>query len=79
MQHCPCGTGKKYLDCCGLFIRGHKRPTTPEALMRSRYSAYTQNRIEYIARTMKAPANHNFDMEAARQWASFATLLGRPK
>ena len=63
---CPCGTGKAYLDCCGAFISHQKKPATPEELMRSRYTAYTQVNIDYIVDTMKSPASDNFDKEARR-------------
>jgi SEC-C motif-containing protein len=69
MQQCPCGTGKAYLNCCGIFISQQKIPPTPEALMRSRYTAYTQANIDYIVETMKSPAADNFNVEDARAWA----------
>jgi SEC-C motif-containing protein len=69
MQNCPCDSGKPYSDCCGLFIACNNSPATPEELMRSRYTAYTQANIEYIMLTMRAPASNNFDAEAARKWA----------
>src|SRR3990167_5827017 len=69
MKYCSCGSGKKYLDCCGRFIEGNIKPATPVELMRSRYTAYTQSNIEYIAQTMKAPANDGFDSDDARRWA----------
>ncbi len=70
MNYCPCGTGKDYHDCCGMFISGLKSPPSPEALMRSRYTAYSQVNIDYIAKTMKSPAADNFDVAATRAWAS---------
>ncbi len=66
---CPCGSGKDYQDCCELYISGIKVPTSPEALMRSRYSAYTIANIEYIARTMCDNAIAGFDKEEAVNWA----------
>ncbi len=68
-QTCPCGSNNAYLNCCGAFISGARRPETPEQLMRSRYTAYTQANIDYISRTMKGPAMVGFDPEAARAWA----------
>lgn len=69
MQLCPCGTGKSYYDCCALYISRIKVPSTPEELMRSRYTAYTQANIEYILLTMRAPATNHFDAVYARKWA----------
>lgn len=73
MQQCPCCSTKNYTDCCGIFISGAKNPTTPEELMRSRYTAYSQANIEYIARTMKPPASHGYDAQSAREWAIAVT------
>ena len=69
MNSCPCGLQKNYDDCCGSFITGRALPKTPEQLMRSRYTAYTQANIEYITDTMKAPANLMFDPKEAREFA----------
>lgn len=37
---CPCGSRKKYAECCGPRLSGERPAETPEALMRSRYTAY---------------------------------------
>ena len=47
---CPCGRGKKYKQCCRPFHNGKPAPT-PEALMRSRYTAYAINNVAYIINT----------------------------
>ena len=69
MKYCPCGTGNEYLNCCGIFISGQKTPPTPEALMRSRYTAYHLIDMDYIANTMKSPAADHFDVKATTKWA----------
>jgi SEC-C motif-containing protein len=70
MKSCPCGSGNEYSHCCFLFISGQKLPTTPEELMRSRYTAYTQANIDYIRLTMQGPAAKNFDPIDAHKWAT---------
>ncbi len=45
---CPCGSNKKYELCCGPYINGAVSAPTAEALMRSRYSAYTLNDEAYL-------------------------------
>ena len=47
---CPCHSGFLYKDCCQLYHRKKKVPT-PQALMRSRYSAYALGLVEYIIAT----------------------------
>ena len=66
---CPCGSKHDSASCCAAFISGLALPPTPEALMRSRYTAYTQGNIEYIAQTMAGRAAIGFDPISAKQWA----------
>jgi SEC-C motif-containing protein len=69
MQKCPCGSQKDYLHCCGLFIEEKQLPATPEELMRSRYTAYTQMNVNYILDTMKGPAADRMDEKGIRKRA----------
>ena len=48
---CPCGSGRPDTDCCDRFINGNQRAPTAEALMRSRYTAYTRNDEAYLYAT----------------------------
>jgi len=50
MKVCPCGTGHGFDDCCGPIISGTPAPS-PEALMRSRYSAFVVGDISHVDRT----------------------------
>ena len=45
---CPCGLGKNYQSCCGRFISGTKFAPDAQALMRSRYTAYTLEDEAYL-------------------------------
>ncbi|MBS1140795.1 MAG: motif protein [Proteobacteria bacterium] len=45
---CPCGSGRRYADCCGRLHAGADIAQTAEALMRSRYSAYVQKLDDYL-------------------------------
>lgn len=73
---CPCGSAKLYYTCCGAYIGGLRVPETPEALMRSRYTAYTEANIAYIIQTMKSPAADGFDPSEAIAWAKSVKWLG---
>lgn len=73
---CPCGSNNDYLQCCGRYIEQHQFPDTPEQLMRSRYTAYTQANIDYIANTMRDPAAKDFNRDEAKQFAQTAKWLG---
>ena len=51
MKDCPCGSNFPYTDCCGPLIRGTSFADTAEDLMRSRYTAFTENNWEYLVLT----------------------------
>ncbi len=76
MELCPCGSNNQYVECCEPFIRGEKKPKTPEELMRSRYSAYNKMHLDYIAQTMRGPAASDFDPNHAEHWSSQIKWLG---
>lgn len=48
---CPCDSNLDYSSCCEPFISGVLAAPTAEALMRSRYTAYTQDDNSYLLRT----------------------------
>lgn len=76
MPKCPCQSGKDFAQCCQPYLSGASVPRTPEALMRSRYCAYTQADVDYIARTMQGKAARGFVKNDAKQWAQAVTWLG---
>ena len=53
MTPCPCGNALAYDDCCGRYHDGALalQAPTPEALMRSRYSAFVLDRTGYLLQT----------------------------
>lgn len=67
--HCPCGSSQPYTVCCGPYIEQATLPKTPEQLMRSRYTAFTQGNAEYIGNTMRNQALKQYDANATREWA----------
>lgn len=48
---CPCGSGEAYAVCCGPLVRAEALAATPEALMRSRYTAYVVGDTAHLLRT----------------------------
>ena len=49
---CPCGNAnKEYTDCCARYLNGREDAATAEALMRSRYTAYTLENEDYLLAT----------------------------
>jgi len=51
---CPCGSTRKYADCCGRHVEGGEPAPTAEVLMRSRYTAYTLLKEDYLLATWHA-------------------------
>ncbi|VEG90653.1 YchJ family protein [Legionella spiritensis] len=76
MKSCPCCSQKPYESCCGLYLEAQQIPETPEALMRSRYTAYSQANIEYIKKTMRGQPLLGYNELEAKIWASHAVWLG---
>lgn len=75
-KNCPCGSKNDYWQCCGAFIERQQLPQTAEALMRSRYTAYSQAKINYIQQTMLGEALQGFDPLEAEQFAKKANWQG---
>ncbi|MGE8546895.1 YchJ family protein [Alcaligenes sp. Marseille-Q7550] len=50
---CPCGSGAAYESCCGRWHAGERRLLAPDAaaLMRSRYSAFVRDELDYLLAT----------------------------
>lgn len=51
VEPCPCQSGVTYADCCGPLLEGRWPAATAQALMRSRYTAYHNQRLDYVKRT----------------------------
>jgi SEC-C motif-containing protein len=64
---CPCGSGLEFDRCCGPLIRGAPADT-PQALMRSRYTAYVVGDMQYLAATQDRACNPDFDPRATARW-----------
>lgn len=70
-EPCPCGSGKPYEKCCGPYITGAVLPPTAEALMRSRYTAYTLLDEKYLLDTWHShtrPAELGMNKDKPTQW-----------
>ena len=67
---CPCGGGA-FAACCAPFLAGAQLPPTAEALMRSRYSAYTLRDEAYLRATWHQstrPPEGLFDADEGLTW-----------
>jgi SEC-C motif-containing protein len=65
---CACGTGRKYVECCGRWHAGEAAPDA-QALMRSRYTAFVRGLGDYILATWhpsKRPPS--IELDPAQKW-----------
>ncbi len=70
-ESCPCGSTKPYTACCARYIEDGEVAPTAEALMRSRYTAYTLLKEAYLLASWHPstrPAELGLADEALTKW-----------
>ena len=70
---CPCGSNSPYTDCCARYLDNNEIAPDAEILMRSRYTAYTMLREDYLLATWHPsarPAQLGLAQEAPTKWIS---------
>jgi SEC-C motif-containing protein len=65
---CPCGSDTNAIKCCLPYISGVPAPG-PEALMRSRYTAYTLHNADYIYNTTHPAERRHHNKADILAWA----------
>lgn len=73
---CHCGSQNNYAACCQPFLSGTAHAQTPEALMRSRYSAFHEGNAEYLIRTRHASKRDEDDRNRIEQMMQETEWLG---
>ena len=73
---CDCGSLIQFEKCCEPYLKGQSFPKTAEALMRSRYTAFSRVNVNYIKNTLLGPAAKDFNEKETRDWASQSKWLG---
>lgn len=66
---CYCGSGNLFSVCCERYIKGVAKAPTAEALMRSRYSAYTVHNADYLYNTTALKERRHHSKAAILEWA----------
>ena len=64
---CYCCSSKSLNHCCGPLLSGAQQAQTPEALMRSRYSAFCTGHIDYLIETTYPAARTKDDRSALNE------------
>ena len=62
--------------CCEPYLTNTQDAPSPEALMRSRYTAYTMSNMDYIQKTMCGKAANGFNLDDARRRAAQVVWVG---
>lgn len=75
MTQCPCESGKDFDLCCGPILDGAPA-ATPEALMRSRYTAFTMGRVDHLDRTLAPEKRDEAEQGEQEKFARDAKWLG---
>jgi len=71
MTLCPCCSSKYYSQCCHPYITGITLPPTAEALMRSRYTAYTKRKSGYLLKSWHPstrPSPNTLSLDDTTSW-----------
>lgn len=64
---CPCKSGEKALRCCAPVILQDLALKEPEALMRSRYTAFATGNVDYLLATSTEQLKQNLSREELLQ------------
>jgi SEC-C motif domain protein len=80
---CPCGSEAGLEACCGPRLAGTRPAESAEALMRSRYTAFTLADAEYLQRTHEPPLSDDERQELGKwarsvHWLGLEILLAEP-
>jgi SEC-C motif-containing protein len=73
---CPCGSNVSYEACCGPLLARVRHAETAEALMRSRYTAFTKSDVRYIVETHVPEGRGSIDEAATSKWMRGSRWLG---
>ncbi len=74
---CPCGSKVVYKECCEPFHAGKAKPSSAAAMLRSRFSAYSKSKIDYLLSTDRRPRETDQlkrDLTAACKSTEFSYL-----
>lgn len=75
-MQCPCQSGNLFHQCCEPILTGRTHAETAEQLMRARYTAYTQLKMDFIEETHDPATRSDFDRTSSREWAETTKWRG---
>lgn len=72
---CPCCSNLAFAECCGPILTGTAPAKTAEALMRSRYTAYTKAEVAYLLQSTHPSQRKHYAAKDLLQWATSSLWL----
>src|SRR3989338_8964304 len=75
-MECYCKSKKEFSECCEPYLNYKSKPSTPQELMRSRYSAYVLGNGEYLVKTAIKEQRYEDDIELIKEYAKSVAWLG---
>lgn len=66
---CPCCSGENYQHCCAQVHEDLTKATSPEKIMRARYTAFTMSLIDFLYETFHPETRIYQDKNEIKQWA----------
>ncbi len=75
MSACFCCSTKSFAECCEPLLKGEVQASSPEALMRSRYSAFCTKNLDYVIATTDPQARVEVDKESTAAWMNGASFI----
>lgn len=80
-MRCPCRKKSEtthYADCCEPYHAGTRKPSTAEALMRSRYTAFVLENAAYLSATWHASTRPGtFAFTPGQDWLALHVVAAR--
>ena len=67
--NCYCGSNQLYVDCCLPYINRTQKAPTALALMRSRYTAYATQAVDYIIETTQVAQQKELSKAEIYNWS----------
>jgi len=67
-MNCPCNQLRNYEECCGKIHQLIFNAQTAEELMRSRYSAFVLDKMDYLKLSHARSTVHTFNFSSVSIW-----------
>jgi SEC-C motif-containing protein len=76
MDPCPCGSGQSAAECCIPVIKRERSAATAEELMRSRYTAFVMNDVDWIMDSHHSDTVGEIDRDEVERWSAGSEWMG---